>query len=100
MDKSTQVLLGMAVLAMVASALFAVYRWRQRERVRQVTAWVGEFLSSRDGNRPQGLTVNCSDDANWPILVGYDDPHNGKRHTAQFACGGRRSSLALISEQL
>lgn len=98
MDKSAQLLFGFAVLAIVVSVLFVVYRWRQRQRVRQVTAWVREFLSNRYGQRPDALRVNCSDDGNWPVLVTFKDPHNGGRHTAQFACGGHQSTFALVSE--
>lgn len=98
MDKSAQVLIWMAVLAIVASALVAVYRWRQRQRVGRVTAWIGEFLSTRYGKPPQALLVNCSDDSDWPVLVSFDDPHNGGRHRAQFACPGRQSTFALVSE--
>ena len=99
MDNSVQVLIGMAVLAMLASAFVAVYRWRQRQRVRQVTVWIGNYLSTRYGKPPGGLTVNCSDDANWPVLASFDDPHNGARRSAQFACPGPQSTFALVSEK-
>lgn len=99
MDGSGQLLIGVVVVAMVVSVLFVVYRWRQRERVRQVTAWVREFLSNRYGQRPDALRVNCSDDGNWPVLASFNDPQNGSRHTAQFACGGHQSTYALISEK-
>ena len=99
MEKSAQFFIGVAVLAMVALVLFVVYRWRQQQRVRQVTAWVCEFLSNRYGQRPDALNVNCSDDCNWPVLVSFNDPHNGGRHTAQFACGGQQSEFALVSEK-
>lgn len=99
MDNSVQVLIGMAVLATLASAFIAVYRWRQRQRVRQVTSWIGNYLSNRYGKQPRALIVNCSDDTSWPVLVSFDDPNNGSRHTAQFACGEHQSTFALVSEK-
>ncbi len=95
---NTQALLGMAGLAAVALAVFAIYRWRQRDRVRQVTAWVGGYVSTRYGGPPGRLTVNCSDDPLWPVLVGFDHPATGIRHNLQFLCSGPPSRFSLLSE--
>src|SRR5439155_510102 len=49
MDKSTEVFIAMVGLAVLGLAAFAVYRWRQRERVRRVERWVKDYLVMRYG---------------------------------------------------
>jgi hypothetical protein len=98
MDRNLGVLMGMAGLAVVALSAFTVYRWRQRGRIRRIKAWVSRFLSDRYGALPGRLTINCSDDPLWPVLVGFDHPTNSMRHSLQFACAGRPSAYSLLSE--
>ena len=92
------VLIWVAALAAVALAAFVLYRWRQREHVRQVGARVKEFLIARYGQLPEHLHINCSNDPLWPVLVGFDRPGLGTRHGMQFICPGLPSTLALLSE--
>src|SRR5262249_29508685 len=66
MQDSVTVLIGMAALAALALAGFAIYRWRQRERARRVDRWVRDYLAARYGGVPDGLHINCSDDRLWP----------------------------------
>jgi hypothetical protein len=98
MDRNVVVLLGMAGFAMVSLAAFTVYRWWQRGRVRRIKAWVSRYLSDRYGVLPGHLNINCSDDPLWPVLVGFDHPTNGMRHSLQFACAGRPFTYSLTSE--
>jgi hypothetical protein len=99
MDGSAAVLIGVAgsVVGLVA---YAVYRRRQRRRVRRVEKWVGEYLSGRYGGVPAPLHVNCSDDRLWPVLVDFVSPRTGARHRLRFDCPGAGSSLALLSEEV
>ena len=99
METSAQALVGMAVLALAALATFAVYRWRQLKRVRQVETWVKDYLVVRYGELPNDLNINCSDDRLWPVLVGFDGPRTGSRHSLQFACPGQPSTFSLLSEK-
>ena len=47
---NTQVLIGSVGLVLLALVAFAVYRWRQRQRVRQVKGWVKDHLVARYDN--------------------------------------------------
>jgi hypothetical protein len=87
---------GFAAAAAVAG--FAIYRWRERRRVRRVTAWVTNFLTRRGGGPPAELIVHCTDDRNWPVLASFTDGRTGARHRLQFACGGRSELHALLAE--
>src|SRR5436305_177191 len=97
MDNNTQVLIGMAGMAVTALAAFAIYRQRQRQRVRRIESQVKEYLSGRYGGLPNPLSINCSDDPLWPVLVNFDFPHTGVHHRLQFACGGRRPTFSLLA---
>lgn len=99
MENSAEVLIGMAALGLAATAAFAVYRWRQRNRVRRVEKWVKDYLCARYGELPNPLSINCSDDLLWPVLVAFDTPRTGIRHSMQFTCGRAHSSFALLSEK-
>jgi hypothetical protein len=99
MQNSAEALVGMAVLALVALAAVAVYRWQQRKRVRQVERCVRDYLSARYGGLPNRLNINCSDDPLWPVLVAFDNPRNGSRHSLQFDCRGPHSTLSLLAEK-
>jgi hypothetical protein len=99
MQNSAEALVGMAVLALVALAAVAVYRWQQRKRVRQVEEGVKEYLVVRYGALPDHLNINCSDDPLWPVLVAFDNPHTGSRHSLQFDFRGPPSTLSLLSEK-
>jgi hypothetical protein len=98
MDRTTQVLIGVVALVFTALAAFAVHRWRQRRRVLRVKEWVKSYLLTRYGEEPGHLDINCSDDPLWPVLVGFDLPRTGVRHSLRFSCHGP-SSLSLLSEK-
>jgi hypothetical protein len=98
MDRSAEVSIGMAVLALTALAAGAVYRWRMRDRVRRVETWVKGYLSDRYGGLPDRLTINCSDDRTWPVLVGFDNLGTGTWHRLQFGCWGQPSTFSLLAE--
>jgi hypothetical protein len=98
MGKSEGALIGMAVMAFVALAAFAVYRWGQRNRVRQIERSVKDYLMVRYGELPSDLNINCSDDPLWPVLVAFDSPRTATRHRLQFDCRGPHSPVSLLSE--
>ena len=99
MQDSVTALIGMAVLAALALAGFAVYRWRQRERARRVDRWVRDYLAARYGGVPDGLRIDCSDDQLWPVLVSFDGRPGEPRQRLRFSCAGPTSSFALLSEE-
>jgi hypothetical protein len=96
---SGQALIWMAGLAITALAAFAVYRWRQRQRVRRVETWVKDYVSVHYGGPPDHLNINCSDDPLWPVFVGFNNPRTGVRHNLQFACPGPPATFSLLSEK-
>jgi hypothetical protein len=96
--QSTEVLIGMAGLLVAVLTFTALYRWWQRNRVRQVENWVKEFLLARYGVAPGHLSINCSDDPLWPVLVACDGPRPGTRHRLQFSCPGPSPNWFLLSE--
>ena len=99
MGSSTALLIGVAAVGLTAAAGFVVYRWRQQERIRRVEKWVKDYLCVRYGELPQRLRINCSDDALWPVLVAFDAPRTGSRHSLQFTCAGAESTFALLAEK-
>jgi hypothetical protein len=99
MGNSAQVLIGVAALGLAAVAAVVVYRWRQKKRVRQVEDWVKDYLCIRYGELPNRLSIDCSDDTLWPVLVAFDTPRTGTRHNLRFTCGGTPSTFALLSEK-
>jgi hypothetical protein len=99
MQSNIAVLIGMAALALMALAAFGVYLWRQRQRVRRAEVWVRDFLFARYGVLPDNLNINCSDDPLWPVLVDFDGPGTGNRHSLQFAYPGASSTLSLLCEK-
>jgi hypothetical protein len=98
MDRNTEVLTGIAALAITALAAFALYRWWQRRRARRVDGWVRGYLSDRYSRVPENLSIDCSDDRPWPVLVGFDSPATGARHRLQFSCPGASSTFRLLAE--
>ncbi len=98
MERSAEILIGMAALGLAAIAACAIYRWRQRKRVRRIKRWVKDYLSVRYGALPNSLSINCSDDLLWPVFVAFDAPRTGIRHSLQFTCARAHSSFALLSE--
>jgi hypothetical protein len=96
---SAELLVGTAALGLAAATAFVVYKWRQKKRVRRVESCVKEYLRARYGEVPDPLSINCSDDPLWPILVAFDGPRAGARHSLQFTCGGTHSTFALLSEK-
>ncbi len=99
MDQFTVMLLAMAALGLTALVTFVGYRWRQRRRVVRVKRWVSDYLLRRYGEIPGSLSIDCSDDVLWPVLVAFDAPRTGVRHRLQFQCGGAPSTFALHSER-
>jgi hypothetical protein len=99
MANSEQVLIGMAVVVVTCLAAFPVYRWWQQKRVRQVETWVKEYLFGRYGELPNHLHINCSHDLLWPVLVNFDTPRTGLRHSMQFDCGSPQLAWLLLSEK-
>ena len=99
MDRNVGVLVGVAVAAILALVAFAAYRRLQRGRTDRVRRWVSGYLSERFSRPLDRLSINCSDDVLWPVLVTFGDPRTGTRHTLQFACGWRDSTFALSSEK-
>ena len=96
MDDSVAVLLWVAAGSVAGVVAFALYRWRQRRRVRRVERWVGEYLSARYGELPSPLHINCSDDRLWPVLVDFGNRATGMRHRMRFDCPGSGASLSLL----
>jgi len=88
------VVMGLS-LALIA---FGVYRWRQHRRVGRIEAWISDYLSARYGELPNHLQIHCSDDPLWPVLVAFDRPQNGTRHSLRFSCAGSQPTYSLVSE--
>jgi hypothetical protein len=96
MNRSAEMLVLMAVLAGVALVAWACYRWACRRRVRLVQGWVRDELAGQRGGRlPGNLTIDCSDDRIWPVLVSFDAPEGG-RTRARYSCSRGRDSLRQI----
>jgi hypothetical protein len=95
---ATVEVLTVLVLSFAALTAFAVYRWRQRQRVCRIKGWINEFLVARFSVLPKNLTVSCSNDLFWPIMVDFDDPRSGAPQRLQFVCGKARSTFALRTE--
>jgi hypothetical protein len=99
MESNIAGLIGIGVLVATSLAAFAIYKWRQQKRVGQVNRWVNDYLSVRYGELPAQLTINCSHDTFWPVLVRFNTPGTGIRHSLQFACRGKQSAWFLLSEK-
>src|SRR4051794_9754818 len=98
MDGSVGVLIRAAAVLLTLAA-FAAYRRLQRGRTDRVRRWVSGSVSTRLGGPLDRLSINCSDDDLWPVLVSFDDPHTETRHSLQFMCGWRDSGFVLSSEK-
>jgi hypothetical protein len=98
MWNSAALWIGITGVGLAAVAAFVVYRWREQERIAQIKTWVKEFLCARYGELPNPLSINCSEDPLWPILVGFDTPRTGMRHRLQFTCERTFSTFALLSD--
>lgn len=92
-------LISIGLLVAASLAAWAVYRWRQNKRASQVNRWVNRYLLARYGELPAQLTINCSHDALWPVLVGFDAPGTGIRHRLQFTCAGPAPTWSLFAEK-
>lgn len=99
MDTNVQALIGMGVLAIACAVAFVVYNWWQQIRVHRIEAWVREVLFGRYGELPKHLYIHCSYDRLWPVLVHFQMPQTGTRHTMQFNCGRARLTWVLVSER-
>jgi hypothetical protein len=84
MEKHWPLAVLLAAMAALALIGFAYYRWR---RHRGIGVWVDAYLRDRCGS-PDRVSVRCSDDAHWPVLVDFDDPQSGMRHRLQFLSTG------------
>lgn len=98
MSNTFEVLMGIGALV-VAIVSFVVYRSVQRARVIRVKAWIKDFLSGRYGGLPEHLSINCTDDQRWPVLVEFSRPLSATRHRLQFMCSGDSSNYKLASEK-
>lgn len=95
---SSEVLTGIAIfMALVAG--FGLHRSVQRKRVARVTAWIRDFLFARYGSLPDDLSIHCTDDQLWPVLVEFRRSLPATRHRLQFMCSGVSSTFALVSEK-
>jgi hypothetical protein len=92
------ILVVVSAVALAALAAFVAYRWQKRQRDRGVKEWVVAYLRDHFGGPLDRLTVNCSDDTLWPVLVSFDVPRTRLRHRLQFACPGSPATLSLLSE--
>jgi hypothetical protein len=97
--ETVRVLTAAAVLAPAVLIVFAVYRWRQRQRADQIHGRVKDFLSARYGELPRDLHIISSDDTLWPVVVSFHNPRGGMRHLLQFDCPGPASTLTFRSEE-
>jgi hypothetical protein len=92
-------LVGMAAAALLAVVVVAVYRRGWHRRALRVGTSARAYLFNQYGQLPKNLTINCSDDTLWPVLVAFDRPKTGVRHRLQFGVRERDTSLALLSEK-
>lgn len=100
MEDRNEVLIGMAViLVFTCVTALAIHKWWQQRRVREVEIWVREYLYDRYGILPHQLHINCSSDLLWPVLVNFDAPLTGSRHSLQFDCGGRQQTWVRRTEK-
>ncbi len=98
MNNSMQAFIGLAVIVIIGLTAAVIYQRLKRRRVRQVRQWLHQYLCARYGELPQGLTIACSDDHLWPVLVSFDNPRTKLRHRLQFACPGPPSTFGLLAE--
>lgn len=98
-NNMTPGLIGVGVLVAAALSALAVYRWRQENRVSRINGWVTKYLLVRYRELPAKLRINCSHDASWPVLVDFDTPGTGIRHSVQFSCSGLPPTWFLLSEK-
>ncbi|MBI3410919.1 MAG: hypothetical protein HY040_21505 [Planctomycetes bacterium] len=99
MLNNVEILIGMAALGFTALVVFSLYKLRQKKRVRRVEGWVKDYLVFRYGELPNPLSINCSNDALWPVLVAFEAPLTRIRHSLQLTFGGVYSTLKLLSEK-
>ena len=92
--------IGLGVVFALAIVTFIVYQWRQTARVNRVNDWVNGYLRTRYGQLPGRLSVHCSHDATWPVLVRFDTPGTQDRRALQFACHGQQSKWTLLAEKI
>ena len=82
----------------LALAAFVVFRQRQHRRVERIKTWINEYLTARYSEPPLHLHIDCSDDPLWPVLVAFERPRSGTRHSLRFSCAGSQPTYALVSE--
>jgi hypothetical protein len=87
----------MSVVAFVVIASLIAYA-TYRHRHNRVSRWVQNYLLVRYGALPSRMNINWSNDVRLPVLVVFNAPANGIRHSLQFSCGGRAPTWFLLSE--
>jgi hypothetical protein len=95
MDMFSAMMSSAALFVIAALIAFATYRRRRHNRV---SRWVQDYLLVRYGALPNRLNINWSHDIRLPVLVVFNAPANGIRHSLQFSCGGRAPTWFLLSE--
>jgi hypothetical protein len=87
MENNIAGLIGIGVLVAMSLAALAIYRWRQQKRVGKIDGWVNDYLLVRYGELPTQLSINCSHDTFWPVLVRFHTPGTGIRHSCSLHAG-------------
>lgn len=90
--------LVIAAAALVAVAAYCLYRVQQRRRVLGIGECVRSYLQQQYGELPNDISINCSDDSRWPILVSFAEPQGGARRQLQFKCSGPLSSFRILAD--
>lgn len=90
--------LGFCIM-LTAFAAFILYRTHQFRHARLVNGLVKNYLMTRYGELPSALSIDCSDDRLWPILVKFDHPNPETRHRLEFMCPGSKSTFKLVKEE-
>ena len=99
MERSAELLIWMAGLALITLAAFVVYGWRRRARVRRVEGWVRDYLVTRFGGLPDFLSINWHGDPLALVLVNFIAPRTGIRQHFRFAYAGTPANITLLLER-
>jgi hypothetical protein len=93
-----QMIMYAGAVALLVVAVLAVYKMQQRRRVDHIKQKVMEYLTQRFRTQPAELNIDCSNDANWPILVRFSSPTTGHWQRMQFAYSNKNSTLSMLSD--
>ncbi len=99
MERVAEVLIPAAALASLALAAYVGYAWRRRSRVRRAEGWVRDYLMARYGGLPDRLSIDCSADPLWPVLVNFTEQQTGARRHLRFSWAGGAAPPELTSER-